>query len=316
MKLTKFMIAGAGAALMMTSAPAAFAAGTQAGTTVTNSVDLSYTSQGSSHELSGVAEAEFTVDHRISYTVTNEDGGEGNVDVADDAATEFTIASDSNKDFDADLSVETTGFEGDDSYTLLVDENGDGNFTAYSDAVTVPEDGEIKVRIEVDLDAGTADGAQRSVALKATPSTNYDESTNFSDITAEHIIHLIDPDADSGTMTFTVDAPVLTATKDVIVYSQDGDGCGSFGSGPDAGAAIPGACVQYTITVTNGGSAAARDVTITDDLSGLPLTYVGSDGGDDFGAGSLDGGILTATASGNITNGQSASFVFHATIDN
>ena len=316
MKLTKLTIAGAGAALMMTAAPAAFAAGTQAGTTVTNSVDLSYTSQGSSHELSGVAEAEFTVDHRISYTVTNEDGGEGNVDVADDAATEFTIASDSNKDFDADLSVDTTGFEGDDNYSLLVDANGDGEFTEYSGPVTVPEDGEISVRIEVDLDPSTSDGAERTVALNVAPSGDYAESTDFSDITAENIIHLIDPDADSDAMTFTVDAPVLTATKDVIVYSQDGDGCGSFGSGPDAGAAIPGACVQYTITVTNGGSAAARDVTITDDLSGLPLTYVGSDGGDDFGAGSLDGGILTATASGNITNGQSASFVFHATIDN
>ena len=316
MKLTRLTLAGAGAALMMTAAPAAFAAGTQAGTTVSTSVDLSYTSQGTSHELTGVAEAEFTVDHRISFTVTNEDGGEGNVDVAEDAVTEFTIASDSNKAFDADLSVDTTGFEGDDAYTLLVDANDDGDFVEVAGPVTIPEDGEIKVRIEVDLDPSTQNGAERTVELNAAPSQAYAESSDFSDITAENIIHLVDPDADIGAMTFTIDAPVLTATKDVVVYSRDGSDCGTFGNGPDAGAAIPGACVQYTITVTNGGSAAARDVTITDDLSDLPLTYVASDGSDDFDAGNLNGDILTATASSNITNGASASFVFHATINN
>ena len=313
MKHTRLTIAGGAAALMMSAAPAAFAAGTQAGTVVTNSVSLSYTSQGSSHSVEDADSASFTVDHRITYVVENDDDGELTVDIADnDQFTEFTISSSSNKDFVADLSVDA-GLEDGDSYTLEVD-LGEG-FVEYSEAVTIPEDDEIKARVKVTFDPGTADGQTRSVGLTVTPTDDFAQSDDFKDIEAENIIHLIDDGADNDLAVFTISAPTLSADKSVEVYSQDGEDCGTFGS-PSGGAAIPGACVQYTITVTNNGGAAAQNVTITDDLNGLPLTYVASDSGDGFESASLDGGVLSATASGAIPpNGASRSFVFHATIN-
>jgi uncharacterized repeat protein (TIGR01451 family) len=73
------------------------------------------------------------------------------------------------------------------------------------------------------------------------------------------------------TVTITLQwAPVLTAQKTVIVFSEDGSGCADANATPPADpvnpAAIPGACMQYTISVQNTGPAAAQAVNLTDTL--------------------------------------------------
>ena len=61
---------------------------------------------------------------------------------------------------------------------------------------------------------------------------------------------------------------VLVADKDVRVFSEDGSGCDDMNATspalPALPAAIPGACVEYLITVVNEGDAAAIEINLTD----------------------------------------------------
>lgn len=71
----------------------------------------------------------------------------------------------------------------------------------------------------------------------------------------------------------------LEAEKDLIVFSEDGTGCGDLTASPptepENPAAIPGACIQYTISVANTGSVAAENITLVDALP-AHLTFVGA----------------------------------------
>lgn len=60
----------------------------------------------------------------------------------------------------------------------------------------------------------------------------------------------------------------LQATKKQRVISQASQACGDFGEPAEPGtlAAIPGACIEYRIQVTNTGSGAAGDLTLEDEL--------------------------------------------------
>jgi uncharacterized repeat protein (TIGR01451 family) len=72
----------------------------------------------------------------------------------------------------------------------------------------------------------------------------------------------------SSTVTITLHGvAVLTASKTVSLFSEDGNDCGDFSATtPEFPAAIPGACIQYTISVTNDGSVDAENVSLTDAL--------------------------------------------------
>lgn len=75
----------------------------------------------------------------------------------------------------------------------------------------------------------------------------------------------------TDTVTITVQAAaVLAVTKTVAVFSEDGSDCNDFNaaqpSEPTSPAAIPGACIQYTISVTNEGLVDAEGVSLTDAL--------------------------------------------------
>lgn len=62
----------------------------------------------------------------------------------------------------------------------------------------------------------------------------------------------------------------LEAEKDVMVFSENGSGCDDLEAEPPTEpqhpAAIPGACIEYTISVANTGSVAAENITLTDAL--------------------------------------------------
>lgn len=60
----------------------------------------------------------------------------------------------------------------------------------------------------------------------------------------------------------------LEATKTQVVFSETPAGCATFPGTPDPQAAfhIPGACIAYTISVTNTGAGDARDLEISDTL--------------------------------------------------
>jgi uncharacterized repeat protein (TIGR01451 family) len=69
----------------------------------------------------------------------------------------------------------------------------------------------------------------------------------------------------------------LVATKTARVFSQDGTGCGNLAANsppePALPAPIPGACIEYTISIENTGPVAATGIELTDNLPS-EVTYV------------------------------------------
>lgn len=62
----------------------------------------------------------------------------------------------------------------------------------------------------------------------------------------------------------------LTATKTALVFSEDGSGCADFNATPPSEpvnpAAIPGACIEYLVTVVNDGPVPATAIDLADSL--------------------------------------------------
>ncbi len=132
---------------------------------------------------------------------------------------------------------------------------------------------------DVTLIADTAnDGTTGATAVLAVADTGGNTLTGA----AENVLADIDSDgagtndgANDGqyaaTGTYVVANPDLDAVKEVEVFAQDDTDCGDFAATATAGAlAIPGACVEYVITVTNNGANAGSNVTDIDFSDTLP----------------------------------------------
>ena len=143
-------------------------------------------------------------------------------------------------------------------------------------------------KADITLIADTAnDGTTGAVAVPAVADTGGNTLTGA----AENVLADIDSDAGgtndgandgsyAATGTYIVANPDLEAVKTVSVFAQDDTNCGTIPGTPVAGAlAIPGACVEYVITVTNNGSNAGSNVTDIDFADILPsdLEFVAAD---------------------------------------
>lgn len=128
-------------------------------------------------------------------------------------------------------------------------------------------------------------------------------------------IHLFASADTSDTATFEVSSPTLTATKAVSVIHQNppaGFDCALDGGPGAPQAAIPGACIEYLITVNNTGGAAMRNLVVIDDLP-AQVSYAGWISGDFTVA--VDGNQVTGTMTGNLTAAESAVLRIRAIID-
>lgn len=122
---------------------------------------------------------------------------------------------------------------------------------------------------------------------------------------------------------------VLEAEKNVIVFSEDGSLCADPTASPPPlptnPAAIPGACVQYQVTVTNTGPVAARAVNLIDPLpADLTLVTAFHDNWDvtapapgsfAFNAGCSAGACSVEVQNGIIPAGATATITIRATIN-
>jgi uncharacterized repeat protein (TIGR01451 family) len=243
---------------------------------------------------------EFTVDRLVDVTVNSE----GNNTVAPGATNEeliFSVVNDSNDTFDYVLSIVEEGgddFNTDDpaDSTAVIRyyiDDGDGVFqTDGTDGVIqtynagnppqLGPDEVLWVVITQDIPSGVVDTNTADISLVAdtVDSTSHvavtgDGDGNTLDGVAENVLvdgsGTANENANEGdhsaTGTYLVASADLAASKAVVVHDEAGTGCTTTTGAAIGGYAIPGACVEYVITVVNSGTQAATSVVINDVLA-------------------------------------------------
>ena len=104
---------------------------------------------------------------------------------------------------------------------------------------------------------------------------------------------------DSGYVDLTVVRPSITILKEAC---SDAQVC------PLASNPVPGDFIQYRVTVTNGGTAPASSVVVTDDLPVAYVTYNSTTDDGNWTSITESGGTVTATLSGTLAGGGGSAF--------
>lgn len=342
MKVVSPKVMGLAAALLMGASSMALA--TPSGTPVANSIDLSYVTGGVTIDEPDAATVTFVVDTGVDLVVEGQDAGNA-ITVTqgqDPAVLTFRVENLSNDTFGFDVDVASSGTLG-----LTYDAVGGGAAGTYSvyygttpayDPLTATlydtagninvmdraEGEEFYVYVVGNIPTGAADGAVdtfdvTATALDAGTNTPVTES-GTGDPAAVDVV-FADPGADGAetdSETATVAAPDLTALKVQTLVSENLDGtfnCATGAIDPAAEGHVPGACVEYTITVSN-GAAATSSATSLEVVDVLPaeVTYVAHDAGT-FDSVVVSGSTVTATEA-TLAPGDSISFTIRATVNN
>ncbi|MCB2089506.1 MAG: hypothetical protein R3E18_12830 [Sphingomonadaceae bacterium] len=354
MKRTSRLLGAASAiALVALSATPALAAGTTAGTDVTNTVSVSYQVGGVSQTAETDSDT-FTVDRKVNLTVAEVGSAATIVSPGETlAVTTFQVTNLSNDTIDVALtSAQQTGgagaFGGTDNFdvtgaTIYVDTNSNGVYDDGVDqAVTyldeLAADASQTVFVVSTIPAGLATDDVATVILtgqaEAGGSTGSEGAVLTSAATNTSGVDTVLADGNGG---LTGDAnydgiykaaddyKVLTAALTVVKSSKIVSDPVNGTTNPKA---IPGAVIEYCIAVSNAaGGTTASNITVTDVVPS-DLTFVSGsiklDGtltGSVCNADGTAGGTYTAgtlTVSGtlsDITAGSSGTLVFQATID-
>ncbi|MDO9363631.1 MAG: hypothetical protein Q7T60_11940 [Sphingopyxis sp.] len=351
-KLTYMGVIGL-AALSSVAATPAFAAGTTAGTTITNTATVDY-------QVGGVAQGQqtasnnFTVDRRINLLVeevgtvtTNVVPGQAN------AVTTFQLTNSSNETLDfalvaSQIAGGTAAHGGTDTFNVnnvrIYRDNtatgtvgswdaGDTLITSYIDELVV--DTAIRLFVVADIPAALANNAVAGVTLRATAREGGLVGTQGAAITETTGANTAGKDtvfADIAGVTgdaardgshsdnddYTVQTATLAVTKTSRVISDPFNNT----TNPKL---IPGAVVEYCIAVTNSGGAAATSVAINDPVPGQLTFNAGTillggtvtSGTCDFN-GTAGGSYAAPNVSGTIASiaaGASSTLVFRATVN-
>ncbi len=349
--MTKLLLSASGLSIAVLGVQPAFAAGTTAGSSITNTVTVEF-QVGGVDQTDVTASDTFVVDRKINTSVAEQ----GNVTTTvapnqQDAVTAFNVTNSSNDVVDINLAATNSAAAhgGTDNFDVsgfqIYLDDGDGSYDSGDTLITyldeMAEDETRLVFVIADIPNGRATGdvagirltgtvreggAVSSLGAAITESSSNDaavEDTVFAD--ADGTFDGISFDNDD----YTVAAAALSAVKISEVLAT---------GYPIAGATeyfnIPGATVQYCIAVTNAsGGADATGVTITDTVP-ADTTFVGGSiliGGsyDDNGTpgdtsddscsggsagGSFDGTDVTAPL-GTVSAGTTEVVTFRATID-
>ena len=295
-KLKLLATAGGVSALMLGANPA-FAAdlGTDAGTSITNNVSVAYNVGGTAQTAETDSDT-FVVDREVNLVIA--ESGNGNTTVAPGAtqqAVTYTVSNQTNDTIDVLLTNENLG--GDDfnttgAVTYYLDD-GDGIFNGTDTLITsindLDEDESVTVHLVTDIPGGITTGDVADVVLigqAADSGTGVAFADNSGDADDPTLVQNVFADgagthtgaaaADgyhSATDTYEVAAADISVFKSSRVVS---DPLGS--ANPKA---IPGAVIEYCISVANAagaGAATATGVTVTDtlpaDVGGNGITFV------------------------------------------
>jgi uncharacterized repeat protein (TIGR01451 family) len=353
-KMTRNVRLLASASVLAVSAIAvtpAFAAGTTAGTSVTNTVTLDY-KVGGIDQNTVTASDSFKVDRKVNLTVSEVGTSTTTVSPGQAAVvTTFSVTNASNAPLDFALAVSqlnggTAAHGGTDNFNVTgpkayADTNNDGSYDAgtdveitYLDQVAADESKTVFVVADVPLGRSTGDVAGVKLSATAAEATaasslgsivtqtntaNTSEvdtvfaDTNANGNVARDGIHFAEDD-------YTILAASLVATKTSRVISDPFNGS----TNPKM---IPGAVVEYCIAVANSaGSATARNINISDQLPaettydsafGIKLngTVTGSScNADGASGGSFASGTVSGTLS-DIAGGVTRTLVFRVSVN-
>jgi hypothetical protein len=285
----KLLATAGGVAVGMFGALPAFAAGTTANSTITNTATVNYQVGGVAQNAIN-ASNNITVDRRINLTVAEVGNATTSVSPgATNRAVTFTVTNTSNAPLDFGLSsVQQAGgaatHGGTDTFDttgafFAIDTNSNGTYEAGTDTVVtfldeVAADATVRVMIVSNIplgeangeiadvalvaqarEAGTA-GAQGAVVTQTAGANTAGMDTVFGDTAGTN--DALRDGQHSDDDDYTVAAPTLTVTKQSRPISDPFNGT----TNPKM---IPGAVVEYCIVVSNAaGSAAADSVAISD----------------------------------------------------
>jgi uncharacterized repeat protein (TIGR01451 family) len=351
----------------------AFAVGTDAGVTVGNRATVNYTvgtvaqapieSSPAGNSTPGVgngANTNFVVDRRVDLTVTETGGGAATVNPGqNNVVATFTVTNTSNASEGYQLSAANlTGvalFGNTDNtdvsnLRVFVDNPGAGGAAGTYDAAfdtatsvnTLAEDGSVVVFIVADVPLTVTSGQFANVRLTAraavagTNGATLETETAGADTAGVDVV-LADAGRD-GQQTaddqFAVQSAALTITKTSSIISDPFNGTGANRK------AIPGAVIEYIVSIANTGSSPATSVRLSDTLDatltftagqynggaadvqivvGASTTYcVAESGADSNGDGCNRAGQtlnVNPTAAITVAPAQSATVRFRATIN-
>lgn len=345
----KYLVATSIVTATMMSASSAYAAGTLVGTDINNNVSVAF-QVGGVAQTAATASNTFKVDRKVNFTVV-EATPTGTTTVvpgqlatgANPAYTTFTVTNTTNDTLDFGLAAAQQATAaiaqhgGTDAFdvtglTYFVDANGNGTYEPGTDTATTIDnlapDTSVKVFIVGAIPLSTTNGQVAGVQLTGTAKNSDGTAiTAATDATANtDLVETIFADTgrdgiESAKDDFTVSAAVLTVSKLSRVVSD-----GVSATNPKA---IPGAFVEYCITVSNAaGAATATNVNVSDNLALVPnVTYDATftpkvDGtvvtGNTCTAGGTNGAFASNVVSGTLTNipaGSTRTLVFRVTIN-
>lgn len=309
-------------ALAVLGANPAYAAGTTAGSTITNTVSVAF-QVGGIAQTGTTASDTLTVDRSISLTVAEVGTTTTTVNPgSNNQVTTFTVTNTSNAPLDFTLAVaQQTGGAGAHSNTdnfnvgnvrIFRDNASGGTVGSYDVTDTlvtyldeIAADGSATVFVLADVALGQANGSVAAVTLTATGreagaagsqgaaltqtagANTAAMDTVFAD--AAGATDAVRDAAFSAKDDYTVSAATLTAIKSSRIISDPLNGT----TNPKM---IPGATIQYCIAISNAsGSAPATSVTVTDPIP-ANLTYDATFGVKTNGTATIASGVATCAA--------------------
>ncbi len=264
----------------------AYAAGTASGTTVKNSVSLSYTvgtiSQTAIPQDDG---AGFVVDTKIDFTVTNDDTAQipvnpgataqvtqWTVSNTSNAATYFTLASSNLAAGKTVYSKADTADTG--TQTVFVSTDGGSTYNAYSGAISIAADANIKVQVKSDIPLTVVNADIMNIQLLATATDSGGTAlvaTAGADTIGTVDIVLADGTGDAGFEGTAYDGKYQAwggyeVTSAAIALTKGSCVIWDPVNTTTNPKRIPGAVVRYTLQVANTGSQDATGVSASDAL--------------------------------------------------
>lgn len=339
---TRLSVAASLLAVATGIATPAYAAGTTSGTSITNTVNVTYAVGGVTQNPLTASDT-FVVDRKINLTVTEVGNTTTTVSPGQLAAvTTFDVANLSNTTIDVGLLA--TNLTGDaydvSNFKYYADTNNDGVYTPGTDLqITyldqVAADGIKRVFVVADIPLGGTTGDVANIRLAGTAQDGTTAGSQGANILATTTANtaagvetvLADTNANGNTASdgisfandsYTKLAAALSALKTSRVVSDPVNGT----TNPKA---IPGAVVEYCITVSNAGGADATNVAISDPLPAETLYFtafgVKVNGTVTSGTCNADGAIAGAESAGTVTGtipsiaaSQSRTVLFQVTI--